>query len=199
MAKKQEIAFNSLNVDFPEKAYMAYIVAQEGGRGSKVYPLTPIFYTLDEVAFYIRESEEHFLESEEYSIQETGLLIPLHKDRLLPLKEEYWYGPTEHFDGLDRMRLFMGIPPKYQMYKLLVTPSGMDDEQNIFLDAVLPVLYSAPDRLIEGFLKTSDYPVLESAREVAIYSLGTPFRFNWQTEEISLASYPPESHSEPIN
>ena len=201
MAKKHEPHFHSVDVEFPDKAYAVYIIAEDGERNPKVYPLTPIFYTLEEVAFYIRESEEHFLESEDYSIQESALLLPLHLEKLWPLKEEYWHAPSQHYDGLDRIRLFMEVPKQYQLYKLLVTPSGIDEEHNVFLDAALPILASASasDKLLEEFLNRSDYPVLETAKNAALYSFGIPFRFNWQTGKVSIESTIPQHRSEQLN
>jgi hypothetical protein len=83
---------------------------------------------------------------------------------------------------MDRLRLFKKAADKPELYKLLVTPSFL--EETWTFEAALPFFISSPLTLIERFMLSSDWPVAQEAKFSAFYTFGKPLRFNWRTKAI---------------
>ncbi len=170
-----------MDPEFPRQAYMMFVFMVSEGTMIGVYPLSTIFASPREAAIAVRELVASSAERD-ITVPEVGILVPVVLDRLLPMKEEYWDNPTQSYGIPERMNVFLPVANQPQMYKLLVTPSHYE-KGTWYFSAVLPLLLSAGDDLIEKFMTTSDHPVDTRAKHAAIYLFQSPVSFNWVTGE----------------
>lgn len=175
--------FCSRTPQFPLRAYIVYFFMSEENKMSMVYPLESIYKTVSEIQSAAQNYAAALEEKDTMDIVHTAVIIPINFDRLYNLKQEFWDNPILHYDEIDRMRAFLHVAEKPQLYKLVVTPMWYEEE--LHLSAAIPFYISSADSEIDKFMFTSDYPVDERAKYAAIYTLGTPLRLNWKTGEIS--------------
>ncbi len=181
----EDLKYCSLTPDYPKIAYMIFLNPIKGARLLDPYPMAFIYRTLEEVTEVATEATKEIQESAQFTIRQHVLLLPIHFSSLFTLRREFWQDPTHHYDSLDRMKTFQKVANAPQFYKLLVTPTYLDENGKWHLNATLPLYQNADKKIIERFMFHSDQSVDERAKFAAVYTFGTPTRFNWETRQIS--------------
>ncbi|MBI4097210.1 MAG: hypothetical protein HY428_02225 [Candidatus Levybacteria bacterium] len=181
----EETEYCTLAPDYPSAAYMIFLNPIKGARVLDPYPMTFVYRSLDEVIKILREAVSEIRISGELTILQHVILLPLRFATLYPLRREFWQSPTHHYDSLDRLRTFKPLAKTPQFYKLLVTPTFLDDTGKWHLNATLPLYLSMNENIIEQFMFHSDQSVDERAKYAAIYTFGKPIQYNWETKKVS--------------
>ncbi len=183
--KKKTTAFCSIEPTYPQSGYITLLFITSDNEITNIYPMMPIFEQVDQITPSIMEVVKNIDKNYDYRIHENAVLIPITYHARFPLKRAYWKNPIQHFDEIDRLKIFMPVVRNPAFYKLLVTPTFLDEKNLWHLHATLPILISSKDEIIERFMCTSDHPVDERAKSAALYLLGTPVKFNWNTRKIT--------------
>lgn len=176
----------SIKPHFPKVAYVVYLFYSDGKR-TKLMPLYQIFNEIDAVNDSIKEVIENFSQQDgTIEIPEQAIVVPLTFDSEIPLEHKYWEGEHESYSYSERTHLFLEMLDKPDFHQLFVVPTGYFEDVGIFqLEGALPVKISSNYmRMIELFLQNSDYGVDERASAAALYSIGKPMRYNWETKKI---------------
>ncbi len=168
----------SEDVAYPIAANAALLSISRPNGSIVLYPCRKVHVQIEEIVRDIKELETVLTsDGERYSILESCIILPLRFSRLLALKKEYWSNPTETFADANRSNPFVKSIYNFQMFSMLVTPSKDGDVWRYL--AALPLPNSTSDSLIEQFMLHSDWPVAETAKHSALYSLEQPFVYNW--------------------
>lgn len=191
MAKNAE--FCTLTPDFPPEAYMVFLNPIKGARILQPYPMAFIYKSLDEVNEVITQAVQEIQTSNEFNVKQHSLLLPIHFHTLYPMRREFWQSPSHHYDSLDRMRTFQQVATTPELFKLLVTPTYLDENGKWHLNATLPFFQTSDEKLIEQFMFHSDQSVDKRAKFAALYTFGKPTQYNWETQEISVIKTKPLS------
>jgi|SRR3990167_9364055 len=181
----EEIEYCTLTPDYPNTAYMIFLNPIKGARVFDPYPMTFIYRSLDEVSQVVQEAVKEIQNLGELSVLQHVMLLPLRFVSHYPLRREFWQNPSHHYDSLDRLRTFQPLAKTPQFYKLLVTPTFLDDYGKWHLNATLPLYLSMNESVIEQFMYHSDQSVDERAKCAAIYTFGKPMQYNWETQKVA--------------
>lgn len=147
------------------------------------YPFINLVTTLDEIVRDINDFSKYADKEGDIVIEDICTIVPITFHSLFPLRKEFWKSPTQHYDSNDRIKLLIQAISKYELYKLLVTPSTENNFKNV--SAAIPFYLSADNSLVEKFMLTSDWPVDPEAKYAAFYLLNKPKIFNWKTKQLS--------------
>lgn len=169
------------SVSFPEEAYVGYVTILKNEQILMFYPLDQIFASFDEYQKAAKKFTKEF-SIQDLAVSDTGLLMPIVFTEKFPLKREYWQEPTISYTTQQRVKLFAGAANVHMLYKLLVTPSSL--VKRPALNAAATFYTSATPAHIETFMYTSDFPVDETAKHAALYTMDRPFGINWIAGEI---------------
>lgn len=182
---KKKTRFCDLEPDFPDKAFMVLIFLMPIDQsGNLIYPLEPIFKSLDEAAKSAQEWARNF-EKEGIEVPKFSVLIPIELESLFPLKKEYWEAePTLHLKLENRIMPFIRILGHTGMHKLLVTPTCYRNKKWYFR-AAIPVGFLATNKDLAKLMTESDLHVDYRAKRVGLYTFGESLRFNWETKKLS--------------
>ncbi|MBP9719353.1 MAG: hypothetical protein KBD46_02700, partial [Candidatus Levybacteria bacterium] len=152
-----------------------------------LFPLHDIYTSLDEIAKDIESCAVEVAKSPSgaMSVHDHALLLPLTFEKHYPLKKEYWENPTEKYTSDDRTRAFLRTmeEKKYQR-KLLVTPNPIGKGRNTGGFAAALPFFEKDAKMIEHFMRQSDWSVEIKAKESAIYVMGDIMVFNWKTKSF---------------
>jgi hypothetical protein len=110
------------------------------------------------------------------------LVLPLTYESTYPLKKEFWEGSKIEYDEWSRWELMLRASQYYKLYKLIVTSSFHEGKADI-LTAAFPFRDGLIDE-VEIFMKASDFPVSETSKNAAIYSIEEPIGFDTFTKQI---------------
>lgn len=182
-----ELEFCTLTPDFPEEAFMVFLKPIKGARPLDPYPMAFIYRTLDEVNEVVTEAVQEIKESAEFNVQQHALLLPVRFESLFEMRREFWQSTSHHYDSLDRLHTFQPVARTPQFFKLLVTPTYLDESGKWHLNATLPLYHPYSTAVIEKFMFNADQSVDERARYSAVYSFGESSHYNWETQEVSAA------------
>lgn len=173
---------------FPKDAFIivAILFNTKEQNITGILPLSTVFTAPEEVKVTLLDIVKNS-KDQNFTLLTECMLIPIKLHALHSLKKEYWANPSIHYDTWDRIKQFLPVVNNPTLYHLLVTPSYIEEKQNPILQAALPLLNPNDTELIEKFMLTTDLPVDERAKSAAIYSLGKPMRFNWETKEVNSA------------
>lgn len=169
------------DVSFPEEAFVGFVTIIKGEDILMFYPLDAIFANFEEYKKAAQQFTKQF-SIPDLAVSDTGLLMPIVFTEKFPLKRDYWQEPTIEYTTQQRVKLFAGAANVHTLYKLLVTPSSTGKRHA--LNAAAPFFTSATPAHIETFMYTSDFPVDETAKDAAIYTMDRPFGINWIAGEI---------------
>lgn len=145
------------------------------------YPFNTIFHSVEAFSHEAETLANNF-HVPNLQLDTTAILLPIRKDRNVKLKPDYWNEPSIPYSIDSRVVLLIDAVRYFRFYSLLVTPWSIKQRAPLFAAAV-PFYAHAPDERIEHFLRTSDFPVDESANNAALYSLLQPVGINWMTGE----------------
>jgi len=173
---------------YPLRAFMAYFYLIDQSNNKLFYPNTQIFTKVSEIADEAYFLEENLNSTNNFTVSDKVIIMPIILDRLYPLEERFWQKPTIHYDYSDRISMFIKILDNYYMYKLIVTP--MRSKNKTQFVAAVPFFISTLDKNLEQFMLYSDFPVDESSKYAAIYELQKPLFLNWQTGEVEKINQP---------
>lgn len=180
---------------YPPSAFVGFIMLTTKNGATTAYPLNRM-YTANADFFADAGEHQETIATPGVTISDVGIILPLEFSRIWELKPEYWNDPSVHFGHMDRSKLFSASLSAPAFYDVLVTPSGMKEGTELF-SAAMPIPAGNTDRVIEQFMRTSDYPVDEEAKYAAVYTPGMPFGINIRTGEVTkqrIAVSKPPSH-----
>ncbi len=126
MAAKPAKKYCYLEPEFPKNAFVMLLFIMKEDQVIGAYPLISIFQDIDEAMIEIQAHVRAVSEQEQYYVEEEAVFIPVEFDTFIPLKHAYWKKPSEHYDGVDRMRLFQRVAINPAFFTLLVTPTYKD-------------------------------------------------------------------------
>ncbi|MBI4097072.1 MAG: hypothetical protein HY428_01520 [Candidatus Levybacteria bacterium] len=181
----EKIEYCTLTPDYPDTAYMIFLHPIKGARVLDPYPMTFLYRSLDEVSQVVQEAVREIQGTGELDVLQHVMLLPLCFASLYPLRPEFWQNPSQHYDSMDRLRTFQPLVKTPLFYKLLVTPTFLDENGKWHLNATLPLYLSMNESIIEQFMSHSDQSVDERAKCAAIYTFGDPMRYNWETQKVA--------------
>lgn len=183
--KRINTAYCSKVARFPKEAYLNYVFYAKDEDIVMLYPfevvypsITTLQNSMKKYAFDWNKEIANGME-----IIDVSIIVPITLETLYPLRKEFWDNPTYHFDDLDRFRGFWRAAAKPSFYKVIVTPQWIGTR--VSFQAIIPFYITATRKDIDTFMLYSDYPVDEAAKYAAIYTIGTPLRFNWRTGDVS--------------
>ncbi len=185
--RKSKTAYCYRIASFPKEAYMNYVFYGRNEDIAMLYPFETVYPSIENLAEEMRNYSFEWNKemANGMEIIDVSIIVPLVFHSLYPLRREFWNNPTMNFDDLDRFRGFWKAAAKPHFYKVVVTPQWL--RKQVAYHAVVPFYITAQVRDIDAFMMHSDYPVDERAKYAAIYTIGTPLRFNWKTGELSQA------------
>lgn len=176
----------SLTPVFPDKAYLIYIFILHNGQLVALLPLDTIFSDPDTAIEGVKAAISQLDPvSQNMTILEECIIIPMQYQSLFSLKKEYWKKPVLHYSPQVRAKTFLPVIENPLFFSILVTPFVFDDTTSIWhFSAALPLINPPDTKEIEKFMYQSDHVVEIRAKNAAIYSLENKLRFNWKTGEF---------------
>ncbi len=182
----KEIAYCSLDPDFPETGYIGFLFILHDDNLLGTLPLDTIYTSIDHASEGIKAIFEQIKGTQKkITIPQECVLISIKKQSLLPLKKNYWKNPQINYSEHSRVTTFSPVLENPSLFSLLVTPFSYDDVVNKwYFTAAMPLYHKFNPKTIEAFMKFSDYVVEPRAKTAAIYTLEQKVRFNWMTKEI---------------
>lgn len=177
-----ETAFCSEDITYPLLTHAAIISVARPDASIVLFPNRKVHIQTEDIVRDIKELENSLTkDGEAYSILESCIVLPLRFSRLVPLKKEYWANPTETFADANRSMPFVKAIYNFSLFSMLVTPSKEGDMWRY--QAALPISVGSSDMAIEQFMLHSDWPVAETAKHCALYTIEQPFLYNWIAHE----------------
>lgn len=192
MSKKPK-EYCTLDPDFPETCYTVIYTLQLH-KDIDIIPMFQVFYNLDEISKTLAEAEDTFKENG-VLLSETCMVYRITKNRLYPLKKEYWKGEHMPYTAEGRVPEFKKLMEHPEMFEILVTPSRyLDKEKEWGFTAALPMKAGTTDKVIEQFMFASDTVVEERAKSAAIYTVVKPMKYFWRKNKIEPPKSKPSSN-----
>ncbi len=192
---EDNIRFCSLHVPFPNTAVAVMTAESHADAGSFLIPYGEVFSDsskiTQELLHYQKKADTHDID-----VSDSVLIVPLTLSRCFLMRPEFWGKSTVQFGGYTMIRLFSKMLCTPQFFELLVTPGR--ENGSWFYKPALPIQNGTPDRVIETFMKTSDWYVDTQAKYSAVYSVGLPWSLNIKTHERSQFTAPPGALPEDI-
>jgi hypothetical protein len=176
----------SLKPYFPKVAYVVYLFYGDGKR-TMLMPLYQIHIEMNAVNESIKEVIENFNQKDSVmKIPEQAIIVPLSFDSEIPLERKYWEGEHENYSYHERTHLFLEMLDKPDFHQLFVVPTSYSKDSGSFqLEGALPIKTTSNSMSkVELFLQNSDYVVDERASAAALYNVGKPMRYDWETRKI---------------
>jgi len=172
------IDYCSEDVSYPIVAHAALLSVSRPDGSILLFPNRKVHAQVDDIVKDIKELESSLTkDGDSYSILESCVVLPLRLSRRFPLKKEYWSNPTESFTDTSRSTPFVKAIYNPSLYTMLITPSKEGDVWRYL--AALPIPISVSSTVIEQFMLHSDWPVAETAKQCAIYTIEQPFLYDW--------------------
>lgn len=185
MPKKKPVAYCSLTPQYPDSAFILFLFVLHQDDVVGIVPLDAIYETTDQAAEAAKQVFGQLHGTDQIIIPEECLIVPISRQSLYALREDFWQKPTISYTQEMRVHAFEPVAALPEMYALLVTPYTYDDAQKTwYLNAALPFLPTHEKQTIETFMNTSDQVVEPRATHAAIYTIEKKMRFNWKTKEI---------------
>jgi hypothetical protein len=168
----------SEDVSYPIVAHAAVLSVSRPDGSILLFPNRKVHVKVDDIVKDIKELELSLTkDGDTYSVLESCIILPLRLFRRFPLKKEYWANPSESFADTNRSTPFVKAIYNPSLFTMLITPSKEGDVWRYH--AALPIPVSATDTVIEQFMLHSDWPVAETAKQCAIYTIEQPFLYDW--------------------
>ncbi|MDX1372887.1 MAG: hypothetical protein R3321_10475, partial [Nitrososphaeraceae archaeon] len=162
-----------------------------------IYPIGPIYISLNNAIKDVITFHKSFKHNKLVRINKDLLIFPITLNKTYPLKKEYWSNPSIRYSQFDRLKQFSKILSNYNFYNLIVTPLNY---QNLtLLISAIPFPITATDRDIGNFMMKSDFPVDETAKDAANYSIEEPISYNYNTGKLSSSKSKHPSYSHKLN
>ncbi len=172
----------SEEVTYPLVAHAAIISVSRPDSSVILFPNRKVHSLVEDISRDIKELENMLSkDGESYSVLDSCVVLPLHFSRLVALKKEYWANPNEAFSDSNRSNPFLKATYAPTIFNMLVTPIKEGDVWRYL--AALPISVGSSDVVIEQFMLHSDWPVAETAKHCALYSIDQPFLYNWVRRE----------------
>lgn len=181
MVKKKDIQYCTEDVPYPLKAYVVALFCTSESELKIIWPLTTLQSDYKDIVKSVRTFQKQVTGKKNGIIlPDICFVMPVLFTRKYPLRKEFWQKPSNPYETSQRLSSFVHAIDKPLLYSLLVTP--MKYRNSWRYAAALPIPNSTSDSVIEQFMKTSDWPVEESAKDAAIYSFSTVIIYNWVEE-----------------
>lgn len=167
---------------FPRHGFVACLMLENEERTVLMHPLQVIYTSLASFQYDLKllmKTNPSF----ETLIGESVLALPVTFLKLWPLKAEYWSSPEVPLTVQTRQHMFVEAVSNYTFFTLLATPLKYTKPYTM-TTAVCPFMNTSTDTAIEKFMKTSSYPVPQSAAEAALYTFEEPYGIDWKTGKM---------------
>lgn len=178
------IRYCSVDPKFPKKGYLVtFFFSNEVNQS--IYPIENFYLRPQDAIPDMQEMRTKYPDTQIYS---ELILVPLHFNHHIEMKKEYWTeSKSLPYNIQDRIKVFLRFLGEPVFYEMLVVCSGKDRKKKWRFNSAIPLKLNASQKEIDNFMYNSNLPVDERSKYSAIYSIGTPKRFNWETGEITKA------------
>lgn len=157
-----------------------------------VFPLMRLLNDLDELTVYYQTLK--LKPEKEMVYTDNFIVVPLTFDQFYPNRPDHWGGPGKIQPTVfDRLDIFAKVCDQPQFYRILVTVDGRMPGGPETFTVDMPFLLTAQDKDIDQYIRNSNLPVDETAKNSALYLPGESYGYNWETKEITKntkVSYP---------
>lgn len=178
------IQYCTINPNFPKKGYLVIFFFVNKVNES-IYPIDNLYLHPKDAIPDLQKLREKYPDTE---IHHESILVPLHFNHHIEMRKEYWTeSKSLPYDISDRIKVFLRFLEKPDFYEMFVVCGGKDDKKKWHFNSAIPLKINTSQKEIDNFMFTSNLPVDERSKYSAIYTVGTPKRFNWETGKITKA------------
>ena len=149
-----------------------------GGEIVHIHPFYLLQKSISEIVMDIRLIRNEY-ETDEFHIDDFLIILPVSFHSFIPLKRAYWENPSFSYDANSRSDAFSQILDYAALYRILVTPTLTENNEEVF-SAAIPLLKDSSQKNIELFMNYSDFPVDETAKFAALYEPQSIFELEWR-------------------
>jgi len=137
-------------------------------------PFNDVFSNFAEINAYCQKFLKQNLDKNTF-IPPAPIVFPISLVGKIPLKDEYWDGPTDDLTNTERINNFLKPLQYYHFQKLLVIP--LRNGKETMLKAAYCFNIQAKEIEIAFFLSNNYLAMDERVRFAALYHFENPFRF----------------------
>ena len=176
------IRYCSIDPKFPKKGYLVtFFFSNEVNQS--IYPIENFYLRPQDAIPYMQEMRTKYPDTQIYS---ELILVPLHFNRHIEMKKEYWTeSKSLPYNIQDRIKVFLRFLGEPVFHEMLVVCSGKDRKKKWSFNSAIPLKLNASQKEIDNFMYNSNLPVDERSKYSALYTVGIPKRFNWETGKIT--------------
>lgn len=174
-----------LSPAFPKNGVAVLLLLEEQEQRVGIVPSSVVYTSLTDTARSISEIALSLKSSRSVSVADVSLLINISFEKKIPLYKYYWRVPEVNYSIEEKIKSYTKLPYHPHFYKIVVTPTLVDEYGKWYFDPAFPILNTAADSVIETFMSTTNHVVEHKARFAALYSVEDLFSFNWKQKKVS--------------